>query len=65
MRARAAFASAEGLAGKPDHLHFSAVSQREFGLRYYAAFKTVEPQNRIFEEKPNEDDALRTYIDGL
>lgn len=60
-----AFASAEGLAGKPDHLHFSAVSQREFGLRYYAAFKTVEPQNRIFEEKPNEDDALRTYIDGL
>ena len=53
-----ALASAENLAGKPDHLHFTARSQREFGLRYYAAFRTVEPKERVFEEKPNEDDAL-------
>ena len=60
-----AFVPAENLEGKPDHLHFNAKALREFGLRYYAAFKTVEPQNRVFEEKPNEDDALRTYIDAL
>ena len=60
-----ALAFAENLAGKPDHLHFTARSQREFGLRYYAAFRTVEPKDRVFEEKPNEDDALRTYIEEL
>ena len=60
-----ALASAENLAGKPDHLHFTARSLREFGLRYYAAFRTVEPKGRVFEEKPSEDDALRTYIEEL
>lgn len=60
-----AFASAEGLAGKPDHLHFTAASQRELGLRYYAAFRTIEPKDRVFVEKPHEDDALRTSIEML
>ena len=60
-----AFVPAENLEDKPDHLHFSAKALREFGLRYYAAFRTVEPKDRVFEEKPNEDDALRTYIDAL
>ena len=59
------FVSAEGLTGKPDHLHFDAVSQREFGLRYYAVFRKLEPKERCFVEKPCEDDALRTEIDGL
>ncbi len=63
--ARVAFASAEGLEGKPDHLHFSAVSARAFGLRYYDAFRLVEDRNRVFTEKPCEDDALRTEIDSL
>ena len=59
------FVSAKGLTGKPDHLHFDAVSQREFGLRYYAVFRELEPKDRIFEEKICEDDTLRTEIDGL
>ena len=61
----AAFASAEGLEGKPDHLHFTAASQRTLGLRYYAAYRTIDTSRLRFEEKPNEDDALRTYIDAL
>ena len=60
-----AFASAEGLEGKPDHLHFNAAALREFGLRYYRAFRDIEPAGRVFEEKPNEDDALRTGIEAL
>ncbi|MBQ7255671.1 MAG: sialate O-acetylesterase [Oscillospiraceae bacterium] len=47
-----AFVPADGLADKGDHLHFSAKSLREFGLRYYAAFKTLEDRNRIWQEKP-------------
>ena len=36
-----AFASAEGLTSNPDRLHFNHKSLQEFGLRYYAAYKTV------------------------
>ncbi|MBQ9324654.1 MAG: sialate O-acetylesterase [Clostridia bacterium] len=60
-----AFASARGLEGKSDHLHFTAASARALGLRYYDAFLSIEPRNRHFEEKPCEDDALRTAIDAL
>lgn len=35
------YVSAEGLAPKPDCLHFSAKSLREFGLRYYDVFKRL------------------------
>ena len=59
------FVSAAGLPGKPDHLHFNAVAVREFGLRYYDAFMKLERKDKIFAEKPSEDDALRTVIDGL
>ena len=34
-------ASAAGLTGKPDNLHFDSVSLREFGSRYFAAYQTV------------------------
>ena len=54
-----------GLAGKPDHLHFTAASLRELGHRYYDVFRKLERADKIFMEKPNEDDALRTGIDGL
>ena len=37
-----AFASAKGLTSNPDNLHFSAASQKELGLRYYEAFKTLK-----------------------
>ncbi len=62
---RVGFASAQGLEGKPDHLHFTAAAQRRFGLRYYEAFRALEDRDRVFMEKPCEDDALRTAIDGL
>ena len=59
------FAPAEGLSGKPDHLHFSAEAARIFGLRYYEVFRTLEKKDRRWEDKPREDEALRTEIDGL
>ena len=59
------YASAEGLSGKADRLHFTAASLREFGLRYYAVFKTLERGDKVFTEKPREDDALRTALDPL
>ena len=62
---RAAFASAEGLTSNPDNLHFDRRSLAEFGLRYYAAFKTVEDKDRIFDEKSKMDDAVRTEMELL
>ena len=38
-----AFVSAEGLGANPDNLHFSAAALREFGLRYYEAYKGLTP----------------------
>lgn len=59
------YVPAGGLEGYPDHLHFTARSQREFGLRYYRVFCGLERKDKVFSEKPNEDDALRTYIDAF
>ena len=60
-----AFASAEGLTSNPDNLHFNHQSLQEFGLRYYAAFKTIEDKTRIFDEKNKMDDAIRTQMELL
>ena len=62
---RTAFASAEGLASNPDHLHFCHDALIEFGLRYYAAFQTVEDKERIFDEKSKMDDAVRSPMELL
>ena len=51
-----AFAPADGLGAKPDHLHFDAPALREFGLRYYAAYCTVE--------RPADESAPRFAEDG-
>ena len=59
------FASAEGLASNPDKIHFSAPALREFGLRYYEVFKTLEDKNKVFEEKPDEFGAIRSAIEYL
>ena len=37
-----AFVSSNGLTSNPDHLHFDARSQREFGRRYALAFLSVD-----------------------
>ena len=36
-----AFVPATGLGSNPDRIHFSATALREFGLRYYEAYKTL------------------------
>lgn len=37
-----AIASSEGLTDRGDSLHFNALSQREFGRRYFEAYKTLK-----------------------
>ena len=59
------FVSAEGLTGKADNLHFNSVSLREFGLRYYEEFKKLERPDKVFEEKPEADAAIRSEIELL
>lgn len=59
------FVSAEGLLANPDNLHFSAKALREFGLRYYNVFLQLEDKNKIFCEKCNVDDAVRTQMELL
>ena len=60
-----AYVFAEGLSSNPDMLHFSAVAQREFGLRYYEAFRVLERPDKCFQEKPDADFAIRSQIEYL
>ena len=61
----AAYVDGTGLAPNPDNLHFSAPSLLTFGERYYEAFRAIEDKSRIFPEKPNMDDALRSDMELL
>ena len=62
---RTGFVSAEGLTPKDDNLHFNAKSLYEFGLRYFEVFETLRDPNKIFEEKPHPDAAIRTAMELL
>lgn len=62
---KTAFVSAQGLTANPDKLHFNHQSLQEFGLRYYAAFKTLEDISRVFDEQPKTDDTARTKMELL
>lgn len=59
------FVSAEGLTGKSDNLHFNSKSLREFGLRYYQEFMKLEKKDKVFEDKPEADAAIRSEIELL
>ena len=59
------FVSAEGLKSNPDNLHFNAEALYEFGIRYFNEFEQKRNPDKIFEEKPNMDDALRTDMELL
>lgn len=59
------FVPADGLAANPDQLHFSAAALYEFGLRYYEAFRKLERKDKIFLEKPDPDDAIRSLMEQL
>ena len=39
---KCAFASANGLGSNPDNLHFSAAALKEFGVRYFDAFQSID-----------------------
>ena len=56
------FASAEGLGANPDNLHFHAAALREFGLRYYDAYKQQQVTFRkaTGEEKNIERSLIET-----
>lgn len=62
---RTGFVSAEGLTPKPDILHFNARSLHEFGLRYFAEFEKLRDPNKVFEEKPHPDNAVRSAMEEL
>ena len=59
------FVSAEGLGANPDNLHFSAKSLREFGIRYYGEFLKLEKKDKVFIEKPSEDEAIKSIFENL
>lgn len=59
------FAEASGLKSNPDNLHFCANSLREFGIRYYNEFKKLEDKNKVFDEKPDVDWAIRSEMENL
>lgn len=62
---RCGFVSAEGLTPKADNLHFNAKSLHTFGLRYFEIFETLRDPNKVFEEKPHPDAAIRTAMELL
>ena len=64
-KARIGVASAKGLGSNPDKLHFSAEALHEFGLRYFEVFDRLRDENKVFSEKPSEDDLLRTELEQL
>lgn len=59
------FVSAKGLTPNPDNLHFSSNSLHEFGLRYFEEFEKLRDPNKIFQEKPVGDLAVRTDMEAL
>ena len=59
------FVSAEGLEPNPDKLHFSAKALRDFGVRYYNEFLKLEDKNKVFEEKPSFELAIKSGLEHL
>ena len=64
-KAMTGFVTAEGLESNPDKLHFSAKALREFGIRYYNEFIKLEDKDKVFIEKPAEDEAFKSVFEHL
>ena len=60
-----AFAPATGLTSNPDKLHFDHRSLKEFGLRYYEAFSSLENKERIFDQASKKEEPARTAMELL
>ena len=59
------YVSAEGLESNPDNLHFNSKSLYEFGIRYFNVFEKLRKVDKVFCDKVNEDDAIRTDMESL
>ncbi len=59
------FVSADGLGCNPDYMHFNAKSLREFGLRYYTAFRALENKNKVFRSVEDGSARVQSYIELL
>lgn len=59
------FASAEGLGCNPDYMHFNAKALREFGLRYYNVFRTLENKDKVFHAIEDGSARVQSYIELL
>ena len=59
-----AFIPAQGLGAKPDNLHFDAPALRTFGLRYYEAYRPIEPppEQEVIE---GDDGRAKTAMESL
>lgn len=62
---RCGYVSADNLTANDDNLHFNAKSLREFGKRYFKVFSETEDKNRVYNEKPREDGAIRSAMELL
>ena len=60
-----AFAPATGLTSNPDKLHFDHRSLKEFGLRYYEAFRALENKERVFDKAAKKEEPERTAMELL
>ena len=59
------FASAQGLTGNPDNLHFNAQSLYTFGLRYYEAFEKLNKRTDTAGKNNYKEDTLRSEMELL
>ena len=59
------FVCAKGLKPNPDNLHFCSEALREFGLRYYSVFSSLEDKNKVFTEKGDDFAAAKTKMEML
>ena len=59
------YVPSDGLKGNPDHMHFSAAALREFGLRYYDVFSSLEDKNKVFDEKSQMNASIRSALEYL
>lgn len=59
------FVPAEGLTHKGDNLHFDSRSLYSFGERYFEVFQQLRDPNKIFVEKPDPDEAIRTDMEWM
>ena len=59
------FVPADGLIHKGDYLHFNTPSLYTFGERYFEAYEQLRDPNKVYPEKPNPDDAIRTGMEWL